>query len=41
MELECLPDGYVLPERNKTVKEMKDFINEKIKPWEKYGAAFW
>lgn len=41
MELECLPDSYVLPERNMTVKEMKDFINEKIKPWEKYGAAFW
>ena len=40
-ELELLDDDFVLQERNKTVKEMKEFIKEKIKPWEKYGASFW
>lgn len=41
LELELLPDDYVLKERNKTVKEMKDFIKEKIAPWRKYGADLW
>ena len=41
LELELLPEDKVLPEKGKTVKEMKDFIKEKIKPWEKYGALYW
>ena len=41
LELELLPDDFVLIERNKTVKEMKDFIKNKIKPWQKYGADLW
>ncbi len=41
LELDLLPDDYVLQTRGKTVKEMKKFIHEKIKPWEKYGAALW
>lgn len=41
LELELLPEDLVLKDRNKTVKEMKDFIKSKIKPWEKYGAQYW
>ena len=41
LELELLPDSYYLKERNMTVLEMKEFINSKIRPWEKYGATVW
>lgn len=41
LELELLSDDLILKDRNKTVKEMKDFIKSKIKPWEKYGAQYW
>ena len=41
LELELLPEDEVLPEKGKTVKQMKDFIKQKIKPWEKYGALYW
>ena len=41
LELELLPEDKVLPEKGKTVKQMKDFIKQKIKPWEKYGALYW
>ena len=40
-ELGLLSDNDVLPDKNKTVKEMRNLIQEKIKPWEKYGAAYW
>lgn len=41
LELELMSDDDVVQGRNKTVKEMKDFINKKIAPWKKYGADFW
>lgn len=41
LELELLNDDFILPGRNKTVKEMKELINSKIKPWNKYGAEIW
>ncbi len=41
MELELLPEDRVLSDKNKTVKDMKEIIKAKIKPWEKYGASYW
>ncbi len=41
IELELLNPDTKLPGRDKTAKEMIEFINEKIKPWEKYGASMW
>lgn len=41
LELEQLPPDAIVPGREKTAAEMIAFINEKIKPWEKYGARFW
>lgn len=41
MELDVLDDDILIPGRGKTAGEMKAFIKEKIKPWEKYGAKFW
>ena len=40
-EIDVLPDDYFLESRGKTVKEMKEFIYQKIAPWEKYGAKYW
>lgn len=41
MELELLSDDYFFEDRNKTAKELKEFIHEKISPWYKYGAKYW
>ncbi len=41
MELELLSEDSILPDKNKTVKEMKEIIKNKIKPFEKYGALYW
>ena len=40
-DLSLLPDDYFLQDRNMTVAELRQFIQDKIKPWEKYGAGFW
>jgi len=40
-DYEMLPDDFFLTERNMTVAQMREFILEKIKPWQKYGADFW
>ena len=36
-----IDDDFYLKDRNMTVAELKTFIKDKIKPWEKYGASFW
>ena len=41
MDFELLSDEQILPSSNKTVKEVRKEINEKISHWEKYGSAFW
>ena len=41
VDLELLSDDFFLTDKNMTVLELKNLINEKIKPWEKYGANFW
>ena len=41
LDLELLDDDFYLKDRNMTVAELKTFIKDKIKPWEKYGASFW
>ena len=41
MDLELMPETQVMPSSKKTVKELKDTINEKIKIWERYGAMHW
>lgn len=41
MELELLPQNTYIPARNMTAKELIDYIKEKIKPWNKYGAELW
>ena len=41
IELEQMNPDERVSGRDKTAKEMIDFINEKIKPWEKYGASLW
>lgn len=40
-DFELLSDETVLSESQKTVKEMKEIIKEKIAIWERYGSAFW
>lgn len=40
-ELELMPDDYLIPERNVTVKDLRQTIEDRIKPWEKYGSALW
>lgn len=41
MDFELLSDDQVIPSANKTVKELKETISEKICLWDKYGAPFW
>lgn len=41
LEFELLSDDQILPSSQKTVKEMRETINEKISVWEKYGSSFW
>ena len=41
VDMSLLSDDFYLEDRGMTVGEFKEFINDKIKPWEKYGASFW
>lgn len=41
LELDLLPPDYVIPTRNVTAAELKQIIEDRIKPWEKYGAELW
>lgn len=41
LELDLLAPDTIISGRNMTAAEMKELINSKIKPWEKYGAHFW
>ncbi len=41
LELELLSPDTVIENKNMTASELIDFIKEKIKPWEKYGAKYW
>ncbi len=40
-ELNLMQDDKILPQYDKTVKQMKELITEKINLWEKYGAKYW
>lgn len=41
LDFELLPETQVLPSSKKTVRELKETINDKISIWEKYGSSFW
>ena len=41
LELELFDEDYVIPERNITAGELKKIINERINPWEEFGAKLW
>ena len=41
MDLELLDDSTYIPTRKMTVAELREFVNDKIKPWKKYGADYW
>ncbi len=41
VELEQLEPTTFLPNRNMTVAEFISVLEEKMKPWEKYGSKYW
>ena len=41
MDFELLADEQILPSSGKSVKQVREEINEKISHWEKYGSAYW
>lgn len=41
MDFELLADEQILPSSGKSVKQVREEINEKISHWEKYGSAHW
>lgn len=41
LELQLYPPQALIPGRNKTAREMIEFLESKIKPWEKYGSSMW
>jgi len=40
-EVKQLSPNGVIPGQKMTVNELENLINEKIKPWEKYGSRYW
>ena len=41
LELELLPPDTFIKTRNMTAVELVEYIDDRIKPWEKYGAKYW
>lgn len=41
MDFDLLADEQILPSSGKSVKQVREEINEKISHWEKYGSAHW
>lgn len=41
LELELLPPDTFIKTRNMSAVELITYIDDRIKPWEKYGAKYW
>lgn len=39
--IEAISENGKVPGREQTIEELKAIIEEKIKPWSKYGSMFW
>ena len=39
--IEAISDDGKVPGKDMTIEELKALIDEKIKPWSKYGSKFW